>query len=593
MIPGPVLMLIGKANVLSKRISSASQGANFDALAVYDGNSQTFDITIDAHYQISAVLDIDGTAELHVSGSEKPSWFFALGLPPHEKRLKARIFDLIESDAYFVVGDFGLITGTWTGYQASWSFGPLSVSLDAYLATLATIQRSPLQIGGGVELHGDIHLDAFGIGLGLTGDALLEGCAPNPFYVHGELSVELDLPWPFPNLAATISLTWGGDDGSSPPPPLALNHIDATLVDHADASDQPPTDHYTLLAHRADAAGVWPDITLQYDDPQKPGILKLDPGDKSWQGRLGSFTDFRKILPDLDPGNLAGRYAPAVPQDAHFVLTFAHPVVDLAGFQNATAPAPENTVIALPTSPSLPADDMSNINPNPPSVQFQYQHSLLQVAIYEYYGNAWQFVCAMPQTAQEKNNPPEGLTWLAGAWQTPAEPDSSVTPDPRQQQTQLKIFPYSMLPGEQKSASWVATGAGETLGTRFTDQDLTFLLDGGLPPATLGQSIPAAITAGATQPGLAVVCAISAPSGTLHITFPAKIQLTSIVALLLTTVEGGGYDSAAPIWSGDRQSFSWRRLSAAALNPFTRRRSRTPVRHGLKLSRPRPPLFRN
>jgi hypothetical protein len=556
MIPGPVLMLIGKANILSKRISSASQDANFDAMAVYDGTSQTFDLTIDAHYQIPVVLEIDGTAGLHVSGSEQPSWFFALGLPPHEKRLKARIFDLFETDAYFVVGDFGLITGTWTGYQASWSFGPLSVSLDAYLATLAAIQWLPLQIGGGVELHGDIHLDAFGIGLGLTADALLEGCAPNPFYVHGELSVELDLPWPLPPVGATISLTWGRDDGSSPPPPLALNHVDATLVDHTDASDQPPTDHYTLLAHRAGAAGVWPDITVQYDDPQKPGILKLDPNDKSWQARLDGFTDLRKIVPDLDPGNLGGRYAPAVPQDAHFVLTFAHPVVDLAGFENATAPPPENTVIALPTTTSLPADDMSNINPNPPSVQFQYQHSLLQVAIYEYNSNTWQFVCAMPQTDQEKKNPPEGLTWLAGAWQTPTEPDPSVKPDPQQQQTQLKIFPYSMLPGEQKSASWAASGASTTLGTQFTDQDLTFQLDAGLPSATIGQSIPAAITAGATQPGLAIVCGPSSTSGTLHIAFPTKIQLSSIVALLLTRVEGG-YQSNAPIWSGDGQSFSW------------------------------------
>jgi hypothetical protein len=558
-IPGPVLMLIGKANILSKRISSPSQDASFDAMAVYDGNSQTFDITVDAHYQIPAVFEVDGTAELHVSTTDQPSWFFALGLPPHEKRLKARIFDLFETDSYFVVGDFGLITGTWTGYRAAYDFGPLSVSLDAYLATLAAVVWSPLQIGGGIELHGDIHLEAFGIGLGITADALLEGCAPNPFYVHGELSVELGLPFPLGSIGATISLTWGGDDGSTPPPPLALNHVDVTLIDHTDNIDQPTSDHYVLLAHRAGGAGVWPDITVQYDDPQKPGILKLDPTDKSWQGRIDSFTDFRKILPDFDPSNLDGRYAPAVPQDAHLVLTFAHPTLDLAGFENASSPPAENPVPSLPNPPVLPADDMSNINPNPPSVQFQYQHSLLQVAIFEYTNGAWQFVCAMPQTTQEKNNPPEGLTWLAGAWQAPPPPPNpSVTPDPQQQQTQLKIFPYSMLPGEQKSASWVASGASETIGTQFIDQDLAFQFNAGFPPATIGEVIPAAVAAGATQPGLAVDWSGGGSGeGLVHITFPTSIQLLSIAAVLLTRGEGGDYSSSAPMWSGDGTQFSW------------------------------------
>ena len=176
MLPGPAISLIGKANILSKRIGAAQQDANFEAMATYDGNAGTFDLTIDAQYQIPVVLDIEGTAELYVDAPQSV-WFFALGKPPHEKRLKARLFDIFETDAYFVVGDWGLLTGTWTGYSSSWSFGPLSVSLDAYLATLAAIQWSPLQIAGGIELHGDVHLSAFGIGFGLTADALLEGSA--------------------------------------------------------------------------------------------------------------------------------------------------------------------------------------------------------------------------------------------------------------------------------------------------------------------------------------------------------------------------------------------------------------------------------
>ena len=58
LLPGPVISFIGKANILSKRISGPSQDANFEAMATYDGNAGTFDLTIDAQYSIPIVLDI-------------------------------------------------------------------------------------------------------------------------------------------------------------------------------------------------------------------------------------------------------------------------------------------------------------------------------------------------------------------------------------------------------------------------------------------------------------------------------------------------------------------------------------------------------
>jgi len=54
------------------------------------------------------------------------------------------------------------------------------------------------------------------------------------------------------DVGATVGLTWGGDDGSIPPAPLALNHLDATLIDHVRTSD-----HYTLLEHRAGVASSY------------------------------------------------------------------------------------------------------------------------------------------------------------------------------------------------------------------------------------------------------------------------------------------------------------------------------------------------
>jgi hypothetical protein len=538
LLPGPVISLIGKANILSKRLGGAAEDANFEAMATFDGNAGTFDLTIDAHYEIPVVLDIEATAELFVDAGSG-EWFFAIGKPPHEQRVKARIFDLFEVDAYFVVSDQGLITGTWAGYKGSWSFGPLSVSLDAYLATLAAIQWSPLQIAGGIELHGDIHLSAFGIGMGITADALLEACAPNPFWVHGELSVELDLPWPLPNIGATISLTWGGDDGTIPPAPLALSHIDATLIDHSDSASKRAGDHYVLLAHRS--GGPFPDLPVSYDDPDRPGILNLTGQSLSnWQARV-SPSDPSTILPDLAPDNTSDtQLAPVVPQDAHFTLSFAHPIVDMTGggFQNALAASslPAEIVTTAPPPPpaALGADDMSNININPasPSVQFTLRHSLTEVSFYEYDGGNWNEVCSVQPAPPSEQNATLGVTYLSGVWLAPAKSD------PRQKQNQLKVFPWQLLAGQSWSATWNGQSSLQASGSSFSDQGLQFTTQG------IAATVIAAYNYGSIQPGLQFQPDYAQKTNAVTLHFPEAVVLNSVTALIF--VRDGEFFSIDP-----------------------------------------------
>lgn len=523
MLPGPVISLIGKANILSKRIGSATQEANFEAMATFDGNADTFDLTIEAQYQIPVVLDIEGTAELFVDAPNN-DWFFALGKPPHDKRIKARIFDLFESDAYFVVSEHGLITGTWTGYSGHWSFGPLSASLEAYLATLAAIQWSPLQIAGGIELHGDIHLSAFGIGVGLTADALLEGCAPNPFWVHGEISVELDLPWPLPDVGGTISLTWGGDDGSIPPAPLALSHVDVTLSDHVDAADKASSDRYVLLAHRP--KGPWPDTAVQYDDPNRPGIL------------------VNHAAPANDPpNNLAAlSMAPLVPQDAHFTLSFAHPTVDLAGFRAAKAAGtlpPDYVTVDLP-QPLKITDDMSHLNPTPPAPQWAYRHTLKEVVLYKRDAAAWTKVCSYPPPSNDSS--PIGVTQLDGVWLEQAKAD--------QIQTQLKVFTWRLLPGQQWSALWDTSSTPKNRAGDFDDQGLHFQIGKhsaqiAAPPA-FGSPLPV---------GLQFETQTSAKPFTVVIRFPFMVQIASIQSAD-RVVDKEFVNVYAPGWRGDGKSLT-------------------------------------
>jgi hypothetical protein len=532
-LPGPVIMLIGQANVLSKRVGGPGEGADFEAMAVYDGEAETFELTIEAQYSIPIVLDVQATAELRVDA--KPGeelWFLAIGKPPHEQRVSARVLDLFETDLYFVVSQSGLVTGIWTGYKNSWSFGPLSASIDAYLAAMAAIQWSPLQLGAGVELHGEIKLEAFGIGLGITADALLEATAPDPWWVHGELSVELELPWPLPNVGGTVSLSWGGN-GPPPPAPLALNSVSATLVDHG------ASDHYELLAHRAGAAlNAAPGAQIVVYDPPAPvlpgtpGILNASPGEY-WVGSYPEVAaDPSRVEPNLDPATLA--WAPLVPQDSHFTLHFAHPVADEAGFAGQVSPPGEVVEVKLPESPVIGKDDMSNIDLQPPAVQWCINHKLVAVALYRFEEGAgakgsWELIAASQPSGFALQAPLQ----LRGAWLAPdpaATPPTGV-PTPG---SVLKVAPYTVLSGEWFSVAW--GGAARALGLSFTEQELQFSAGPGVEAASIASSGRGAPTGVCFQ-------AANGAAGTFTVAFPWKGALTALTGVAMLA---GGSKYAPP-----------------------------------------------
>ena len=531
-LPGPVISLIGRANILSKRIDGPSGPANFDAMATYDGNTGVFDMVIDAQYSIPLVLDIQGTAELYVSPAPpvgpSPVWFLALGRPPHDKRIQARVLDLWEADAYLVVSDSGLVAGIWVGYQNSWSFGPLSVSLDAYIAGQGAIQWSPFQIAAGVELHGEVQLDAFGIGLGITADALLEATAPHPWWIYGSFHVGLDLPWPLGSVGATVSLSWGGNDGTVPPAPLAVNVVNATLADHG------ASDRYELLAHRPGATvnEAAPGDTVSYDTGAAPGILAASPSGY-WAAKYPNVaSDPYQVMPDLVAATLA--YASLVPQDSHFALTFAHPVIDQAGFSNATSVQPDTATVSTPAI--VGPDDMSNINLTPPAVQWLIQHTLAEVALWQYdeAEETWRLVAATPQNAAPLP--------LAGTWVTADPATSKIRP-----MTALRVSPYTPEPGQYFSAAW--PGPPAVYGTSFTDQGLAFACDDDMVPASV-------TSAGAGMPlglcfnhfGLVIQARTARAQvmpGGVTITFPTAVQLATIAGL----VEDGENKFAPPVVS--------------------------------------------
>ena len=266
-------------------------------------------------------------------------------------------------------------------------------------------------------------------------------------------------------------------------------------------------------------------------------------------------------------------------------------------------PVLPNEIVSVQATSIVGPDDMSNINPNPPAVQWAYQHSLTQVAIYEWIGGAWQPICSIPGPATP------GPTQLNGVWLSPGErhrqmavhicprrrTDTSeggrgaaasrgqlgrrrssragpgrgeravatdspgrerrssegtlitvtlpAKADSSQMQTQLKVFPYVMLPGQAFYATWGASSGQQVYGTSFTDQGLQFTLDDGLSPAQISSVL------GAPLPGLTTTF-VGASTATLHVQFPGQMRLNSITSLLF--VQSGEFmNVTAPAWAGD------------------------------------------
>ncbi|MBJ7608164.1 MAG: hypothetical protein JF887_01865 [Candidatus Dormibacteraeota bacterium] len=490
MMPGPVIMLVGTADILKNPKKSPKQPGLFNAMAVLDVEAGSFDMAIDVHYKKPAVVDVHGTAELFV----KPStgWYLALGKPRHDKRVSARFFDIFEVDAYFLIGDDGLQLGAYIGYDKSWDFGPLSVGVKAYIAGIAAVQWRPLEVGAGLEIHGEAHLSAFGIGVGASVDALIEGCAPSPFWVHGEFDVSISLPWPLPDISASIGLTWGGDDGTVPNPPLALSRLEAEVTDHRRLGD-----HWPLLVHGDHGL---PDPMLDYEDPQVHGMLALSRSDATWAARVAANNGL-DATPDIDDAHLAQGIVPMVPQDAHFTLKFSHPTVDTAGkngavaaFDSAAAVTTlpvEDTAIGPDVWDKLSPggemrDDMSNLTLSPPRPRYAYQNKLLQLAFYRKDSSGWTLV------ADSFGNGLPGVK-LTGEWQVDNVPGSVVTQRPN---IALHVRTVVTIPGDAGSADFTSVPYLKKLGKQFSVGGAAFSLDDGVEAWGIGAGIGLRVSLG-------------------------------------------------------------------------------------------------
>ena len=210
--PGPIILITGRANLLKER-AKLSDEALFEALAVLDMRQGQILIGLDAQYkqdeQTGKVIAIKAGAEAFFK--DPGNWHVYMGeKEPRAKRIRARIVSILEANCYFMIDPKQLATGAWVGYAKQWQFGPVGLTLEAWIEGNVIVNWTPLHFHGDLWLHGNVEVKVFGFGLGLSVDARFAADVFDPFHVIANFEVSFRLPRPFKKSKHfEITLEWG------------------------------------------------------------------------------------------------------------------------------------------------------------------------------------------------------------------------------------------------------------------------------------------------------------------------------------------------------------------------------------------------
>ncbi|MFZ1218154.1 MAG: hypothetical protein WAO00_02620 [Chthoniobacterales bacterium] len=263
--PGPIILIEGMANLLKDRAQLTSgDDPDFRALAVLDNSPEAGSLLVglDVRYQHKAkdpnkgrLIKISAGTEAYYEFDDPTAWHIYLGIKePREQRIQADILSLFKANAYLMLNAHELAMGAWVGYDRTWSFPPLSVTLQAWMESNVVLSFRPAHLHGDLWVHGAVDLKAFGFGLGLIVDARLAADVFHKFLVVGDFEVELHLPWPLSKkqIGAHVKLQWG-PELAQPPIPAVLK--DVSIESFKTSTKWPLSMPTLLMPNYADADG--------------------------------------------------------------------------------------------------------------------------------------------------------------------------------------------------------------------------------------------------------------------------------------------------------------------------------------------------
>jgi hypothetical protein len=417
--PGPILLIEGKASLLKERsnLFNLREEPLFRSLAVLDGRAGTFLFGLDAQYKYGSggqLIDIAGSAEAFFSLKNADAWHLYLGMPdPREQRIRAEVCSLFQANAYLTLDARQLAMGAWIGYDNTWHFGPLQVTVEAWMDGNAMISRKPVHLSGDLWFHGKAALSVFGFGVGLSIDERFAAEVFDPFHLLADFHVGIDLPWFLPSFEVTIILEWGPKHI----PPLLPMPLQEIAVEHFKVTTSWPLRRGTLLLPVYDS-----DHDGMLDDADRDGQPDVPPSE------------------NIQPTNLL-QDLPVVPLDARPHLTFGRTVHDDAHVVGA--------------NPQLVTPAYERIgNPKTDRGPVRVRFGLKEVALERLDGNTWKAVARKRAQRADADKDlwvveanPSDVKDLYGSWApVPQLPSGEVTPGTQPPTANSKLWLWSINP---------------------------------------------------------------------------------------------------------------------------------------------------
>jgi hypothetical protein len=213
LIPGPVVMIEGRANLLKQRTGDGEgmEGALY-TLIVFDGLAETFQMNVDVNLAIEDVITVAGGMEAFFDFNDSSRWYIHIGTKEPldgSKRIRADILSIITAKAYFMIEPTGIQFGAAVGVDLEYTYGPIELKLIIRLSFDVGVFWKQPQITGDVDLYIELSIKVFGIGLGLLLECGLDASAPQPWWIHGIAHAALTLPFPLPSFDVQVEFTWG------------------------------------------------------------------------------------------------------------------------------------------------------------------------------------------------------------------------------------------------------------------------------------------------------------------------------------------------------------------------------------------------
>lgn len=233
-----VFLFQGQAQFLKERIGlDANPDPPFFAIIAI--TKQSIEAGFGVNYKLrddGKLVTVDGVVEMGFFWGSSSAWYINVGREtPEDRRIQARILDILNMYFYLMMSNGGLRLGAGVKFEWAKKFGPLSAELKAYIDTFGKISKRPRQIGGAIKMGGKVGIKVCGFGFSVSGGATLAAEASKPHLITGEFEVCVTVLKK--ERCARFEFTWNFDNtlDDTQVPLLVGTSGESNTIDTADA----------------------------------------------------------------------------------------------------------------------------------------------------------------------------------------------------------------------------------------------------------------------------------------------------------------------------------------------------------------------